>query len=302
MSKRPTLVVLAGPTSIGKTEAAIRLAQALETEIISSDSRQFYREIAIGTAKPTAEEQSEVNHHFVNSLSIFDDYSAGDFERDVLSFLEDFFKQHRTAVMVGGSGLFIKAVTRGFDDLPSDKGVREKLMQRFEQDGIGPLQKELKTRDPEQFRTMDVCNPQRLVRALEVCIVAGKPFSALRQDASSERPFNTLFVGLRAEREALYERINHRVDRMMAEGLEAEARRVYPHRSLNALNTVGYKELFAYFDGEMDRETAIEKIKQHTRNFAKRQLTWFKKNTSIKWFDYSDTDQLIRYVQEQIRS
>lgn len=302
MNERPTLIVIGGPTAIGKTRTAIELAKALHTEIISSDSRQFYRELSIGTAKPTREEQAEVKHHFVDSLSIFDEYSAGDYEREVIAFLEDFFQKRRTAVMVGGSGLFIKAVTRGFDDLPSDIGVRAQLMQQLEREGVAPLQQELKERDPSHYERMDIHNPQRLVRALEVCRISGKPFSALRQDAATDRPFNTLFVGLEAERETLYKRINLRVDKMMAEGLEEEARRVYPHRSLNALNTVGYKELFAYFDGEYDRDMAVEKIKQHTRNFAKRQLTWFRKNTSITWFDYRETNKLISFVKEQIKS
>lgn len=300
MADQPTLIVLAGPTAIGKTAASIRLAQALTTEIISSDSRQFYRELAIGTAKPTAEEQSQVRHHFIDSLSIHDAYSAGDYERDVLNFLNDYFKTHRTIVMTGGSGLFIKAVTKGFDDLPSDIGVRAALMKQLENEGIEVLQNELKERDPKHFGAMDIHNPQRLVRALEVCRISGRPFSAFRQDAAQARPFKTLFVGLTADRDVLYDRINRRVDEMVANGLEAEARSVYAHRELNALNTVGYKEWFAHFDGDLNRETTIEKIKQHTRNFAKRQMTWFRKNTDIHWFAYTAVDDMIAFVREQI--
>lgn len=300
MADQPTLIVLAGPTAIGKTAAAIRLAQALNTEIISSDSRQFYRELSIGTAKPTPEERAAVPHHFIDSLSIHDAYSAGDYERDVLRFLTDYFKDHQTVVMTGGSGLFIKAVTKGFDDLPSDIGVRAALMKQLEDDGIVSLQQELKERDPAHYGAMDIHNPQRLVRALEVCRISERPFSAFRQDAAKARPFNTLFVGLTADREIMYERINRRVDQMVENGLEAEARNVYAHRELNALNTVGYKEWFAHFDGELDRDTTIEKIKQHTRNFAKRQMTWFRKNTDIHWFAYTAVDDMIAFVREQI--
>lgn len=299
MQRRPLVIVLAGPTAIGKTAAAIRLAQRLNTEIISADSRQFFREMNIGTAKPSVEERRAVLHHFVDVRSIHEPYSAGDFERDALTFLNRYFCSRSTVIMTGGSGLYLNAVTRGFDDLPSDLTIREALNLELREKGLSTLQNELHERDPEHFARIDLNNPQRLIRALEVCRITSGTFSALRQDATNERNFRVLWVGLTAPREVIYERINQRVDAMVAEGLVEEAQHLYPFRHLNALNTVGYKELFAHFDGACSLGHAIEHIKQNTRNFAKRQLTWFRKQNDITWFDYLHGDALIDFVVEQ---
>ncbi|WP_306643258.1 tRNA (adenosine(37)-N6)-dimethylallyltransferase MiaA [Sanyastnella coralliicola] len=297
---RPLLIVLAGPTAIGKTAAAIRLAQHFDAEIVSADSRQFYKELSIGTAKQTPEERAQAVHHFVDFLSIEDEYSAGDFERDVIEFLDQYFKEKSVAILTGGSGLYIKAITKGFDELPSDLLIRASLIKKFEEKGIEPLQEELKALDPEHYAAMDIHNPQRLMRALEVCKASGQKYSDLRLTAGKERAFDVLYVGLTAEREVIYDRINQRVDLMMEAGLEAEAKAVFPQRDRNALNTVGYKELFQYFDGELDKETAVEKIKQHTRNFAKRQMTWFRKNTDIQWFDFRASEEMISWIEDAI--
>ena len=297
---RPLLVILVGPTAIGKTKVAIELAKKLDTEIISADSRQFYEETSIGTAKPTIEEREAVVHHFVDFLSIHDEYSAGDFEREVLEQLEESFESNPVMIMTGGSGLFIQAVTHGFDPLPSNPNIREQLNKQFEESGIESLQIALKEKDPEHFAAMDIHNPQRLIRALEVCIASGEKYSKLRKKEVKKRPFDMLMVGLNTDREALYDRINQRVDEMIENGLIEEAEQLKEFKELNALNTVGYKELFRHFDGQSSRQEAIEEIKKNTRNFAKRQLTWFNKNKDIMWFDLKESDQLIDWVMEQI--
>lgn len=299
MPTKPTAIFLVGPTAIGKTATAIRLAKALNTEIISADSRQFYKEMSIGTAKPTAEEQSQVKHHFIDSIGIESIYSAGAYERDVLEFLNGFFKTRPQIVITGGSGLYLDAIAKGLDDLPSDPEIRNLLNRQFQSEGIEGFQEELRRLDPEFFEQIDRYNPQRVIRALEVCRCSGKPYSAFRQDGHKSRQFTPLWLGITADRHVLYERINQRVDVMVEQGLIEEVERLLPYRQLNALNTVGYKELFAYFDGELTRDEAISKIKQHTRNFAKRQMTWFKKHTDIRWFDYNQTQDLIAYASEQ---
>ncbi len=296
---RPLAIFLIGPTAIGKTATAIRLAKALKTEIISADSRQFFTEMSIGTAKPNELERAEVKHHFIDFISIQKTYSAGDFERDALRFLDEFFKTNDRVVITGGSGLYLNALAQGLDELPADPEMRRSLIERFEQNGLSELQEELQKRDPKIVDVIDMQNPQRVIRALEVCLLSDIPFSALRQDAHRQRPFDAIWVGLKADRVVLYQRINQRVDRMVEEGLLDEAKSLYPHRSLNALNTVGYKELFSHFDGSSAKEDAIENIKKNTRNFAKRQLTWFRKNPEIHWFDYLETDRLIDFVREQ---
>lgn len=301
MRTKPLLISLVGPTAIGKTAVSIELSRQLNADIISCDSRQFFKELAIGTAKPTEEERSLAPHHFVDFLSIEDEYSAGDFERDALSLLETYFKENSIAIVTGGSGLYLKALLKGFDDLPSDLGERAVLIAQFNKSGLKPLQDELKEKDPVQFERMDTNNHQRVMRALEVCRITNKPYSSYLTDKTVDRPFELLEIGITAERLTLYERINTRVDVMMEAGLLEEAKAVYPKRALNALNTVGYKELFDFFDGRCSQEEAVEKIKQHTRNFAKRQMTWFKKNTGAKWFDISEKDELIAYAIEQSR-
>jgi tRNA dimethylallyltransferase len=286
-----TLIVIAGPTAVGKTAVAIKLAQQANTEIISADSRQFYREMAIGTAKPTDEELAAAKHHFVNSHSITESFNVGDFEKESLQLLDKLFKTHDTVIMAGGSGLFIQAVINGFDELPvADAGIREKLNRELEEKGIRFLQELLKTADPDYYNQVDLNNPQRLVRALEVFEATGKPFSSYRKAVVNKRPFDCIKIGLDLPREVLYQRINQRVDDMMKQGLLAEVSSLLPYRHLNALNTVGYNELFDYFDGKTDLPTAVELIKQNTRRFAKRQLTWFRKDKEVKWLRGDNLD------------
>src|ERR1700744_1033453 len=281
-----TLIVIAGPTAVGKTAVAIKLAQQLNTEIISADSRQFYREMAIGTAKPTDEELAAARHHFVNSHSITESFNVGDFEKQSLQLLDELFKTHDKVIIAGGSGLFIQAVTQGFDELPvADANIRNSLNKQLSEKGIQFLQEKLKEADPVYYEQVDLNNPQRLIRALEVFDTTGKPFSSYRKATINKRPFQIVKIGLNLPRDILYQRINQRVDTMIDQGLVEEVRSLLPYRHLNALNTVGYSELFDYFDEKTDLNTAIELIKQNTRRFAKRQLTWFRKDQEIKWYD-----------------
>jgi tRNA dimethylallyltransferase len=297
MSDKPkTLIVIAGPTAVGKTAIAIELAAKLCTEIVSADSRQFFREMAIGTAKPTPEELAQAKHYFVDSHSVTDNFSVGDFEKEGLALLDEIFKTHGTAILVGGSGLYIKAICEGFDELPTaTEGVRERLNQEFKDKGITWLREKLRSADPVYYEQVDLNNPQRLIRALEVFESTGKPFSSYRKATTNKRPFKSIKIGLDLPRDVLYQRIDHRVDEMVKQGLVEEVRSLLPHRHLNALNTVGYSELFDYFDGKTDLETAIALIKQNTRRFAKRQLTWFRKDKDIRWFR-PDQDNLINKI------
>ncbi|MBV8389714.1 MAG: tRNA (adenosine(37)-N6)-dimethylallyltransferase MiaA [Mucilaginibacter sp.] len=293
------LIVIAGPTAVGKTATAIKLAQQLKTEIISADSRQFYREMSIGTAKPDAEELSQAKHHFINSHSIAENFTVGDFEKQALQLLDELFKTHDQVIMVGGSGLFIQAITQGFDDLPTaDPAIREQLNQKFAELGIGYLQDKLKAVDPDYYEQVDLNNPQRLIRALEVFEATGKPFSSYRKATINRRSFESIKIGLNLAREILYDRINQRVDMMVEQGLVEEVRSLLAYRHLNALNTVGYSELFDYFDGKTDLDTAISLIKQNTRRFAKRQLTWFRKDNKIKWI-MADDPNLIHVITQE---
>lgn len=300
MSKKQ-LICIVGPTAIGKTSLSIRLASHFKTGIISADSRQFFREMSIGTAAPTAEELAAAPHHFIHHRSIEEDYSVGDFERDSIEKLQGLFKSHDRVILVGGSGLYVDAITKGLDHFPEvDPAIRESLNERLEKTGIGSLQEELKTRDPEYFSAVDQQNPHRLIRALEICIGTGKPYSSFRKENFSKRFFESVFIGLTAPREVVYDRINQRVDKMMEEGLLEEAKQLYPHRELNSLNTVGYKELFRYLEGAITLEQAIEEIKKNTRRFAKRQFTWFKKNEQIMWFDHTTpAEEIITYLENQ---
>jgi tRNA dimethylallyltransferase len=285
--KRKTLLTIVGPTAIGKTRMAIALATHFGTEILSCDSRQFFKELRIGTAVPSAEELAQVPHHFIQHKSIFESYSVGDFERDVIALLDKLFKKHDVVVMVGGSGLYAKAIIDGLDDFPEvDEVIRQELNEAYAQKGIGYLQELLKTLDEVQYNQMDVQNPQRLIRALEVCRASGKPYSSFLQRKEKQRDFTSVQIGLTADRTEVYERINKRVDMMLEEGLLIEAQDMMPYKHLNALQTVGYKELFSFFEGECSFEAAIEAIKMNTRRFAKRQFTWFQKDKRIKWFDY----------------
>lgn len=297
------LICLIGPTAIGKTDLAIKLAQHFATEIISADSRQIFKEMTIGTAKPSPEELSLVKHHFVDSHAISEEFSVGHFEKQGLETLNHIFNTHQTAIMAGGSGLYVKAITQGFDELPLiPASLREQLNARLREYGIAPLQEQLKELDPEYYAAVDVHNPQRVIRALEVCLHSGKKFSEYRIQNQKKRPFKTIKIGLEMQREKLYERINQRVELMMQAGLLKEVKSLFAHRQLNALQTVGYQELFEYLDGTCSMEEAVSQIKQNTRRFAKRQLTWFKKDPEIHWFEAGENRKIIQFIEETIRS
>jgi tRNA dimethylallyltransferase len=289
----PTLLVISGPTAIGKTALAIRLAQTLGSEIISADSRQFFREMSIGTAKPSEAELRAAPHHFINNLSISDEYDAGKFEAEALSLTHKLFKQQDVVIVCGGSGMYIDALCKGFDPLPEvDAVFREKLSALYRTEGISALQKLLLEKDPDYYERIDLQNPHRLIRALEITLSTGRPYSSFRKGIGKHRDFRILRFALNTERKMLYERIDHRVERMMKAGLEEEARKLLAHRNRNALQTVGYKELFEYFDKKIDLAQAIEQIKQNTRRFAKRQLTWFRKDPDTIWLEAADLDIL----------
>jgi tRNA dimethylallyltransferase len=291
------LIVIGGATASGKTRLAIEVARAFKTEILSADSRQFYGEMSIGTAKPTTAELAAAPHHFVGNLSIHDYYSVGDFEREAVAVLDKIFEHNDVAVMVGGTGLFIRAVCEGLDEFPeTPPHIRQYFETLYEQEGIEPLQTLLQTVDPEYFAIVDQQNPMRLTRALAVWKSSGKPFSSFRTQSKKTRDFQPIYLVTDLERPILYDRINKRVDVMMTEGLEEEARRLYPFKQLNALKTVGYQELFDYFDGTLSREEAIDKIKQHSRNYAKRQTTWFRKETHWARFNPLDTEGVVAWV------
>jgi tRNA dimethylallyltransferase len=284
-----TLLIIVGPTASGKTTAAIQLAQQYKTVILSADSRQFYREMSIGTAKPDTDEMAAAKHYFIDSHSITQPFSVGDFEKQGLALLDELFKTHDKIILVGGSGLYIKALCEGFDDIPqADTAIREQLNLDFAEKGIEPLQEELKLADPVYYKEVDLNNPQRIIRALEVFRHTGLPFSSYRKATVNTRPFNILKIGLDLPREVLYNRINQRVNDMVNYGLVDETKSLIAYRHLNALNTVGYSELFDYFDGKTDLNKAIDLIKQNTRRFAKRQLTWFRKDQSIHWLAPAD--------------
>ncbi len=296
------LISVVGPTAIGKTNLAIALAKHYKTEIVSADSRQFFKEMQIGTAVPSKEELAAVPHHFIQHKSIFESYSVGDFEKEALALLSNLFKKHDCVIMVGGSGLYVDAVTKGLDEFPDvDPGIREDLNKELKEKGIVELQNQLKLLDETQYAKIDIENPHRLIRALEVCIGSGLPYSSFLNKKKTKRPFQTITIGLQADRQVIYDRINRRVDIMINEGLLKEARIMYPHRALNALQTVGYKELFNYFDGEWALDFAISEIKKNTRRFAKRQLTWYRKNNKILWFDHDGhTANIFIGIDEQI--
>lgn len=292
-----TLIAIVGPTAVGKTAFSIKLAQAMNTEIISADSRQFYREMNIGTAKPTAEELQKVKHHFINSLSINDAYSVGDYEKDALQCLEQVFQKHDKVLLVGGSGLFVKAVCEGLDTLPpGNSKIREYYENLFREKGLEPLQKELQQKDAVYFKTVDKQNPRRLIRALEVISLSGKPYSYFRKQKPARRNFNIIKIGLNLEKEILHNRIDQRVDEMLASGWLDECKELYPYRNLNSLKTVGYSELFDFIDGKTDWATTINQIKTNTRHYAKRQLTWFKKDKKIQWFSAGEESEIIKYL------
>ena len=290
-----TLIVIAGPTASGKTSFSIKLAKALNTVILSADSRQFYKEMSIGTAAPTEDELSQAKHYFVHHISIDDKYDVADYERDAIQLLDELFKTHDTVVMTGGSGLFIDAVCNGIDAMPDvEPEIREKVEKLYHDEGLHGMQEVLQRLDPDYYAIVDQQNPRRLQRALEVCYQTGKPFSSFRSGNTVKRDFDIKKYAILWDRQQLIERIDKRVDMMMEQGLLNEAKALYPKRDLNALNTVGYKELFAYFDGSCSLKEAVEQIKIHTRQYAKRQMTWLRKDTSYQWVTTDDLEEVIR--------
>ena len=298
--KNNYLLVVGGPTAVGKTAFSIRLAQHYKTEIISADSRQLYQQLNIGTAKPSPEELAAAPHHFIDTLSPEQEYNAGAFERDALALLENLFLERRHVVVTGGSGMYVQALCQGIDEMPQvPSTVREQLNLALEQKGLEPLVEQLKLVDPTYYEQVDRSNPQRVLRALEICLHTGKPYSSFRQQNFKERPFHTIKIGLERPREELYDRIDQRMDAMLTEGLFEEARQLYPYRSLNALQTVGYKEIFDYLDGCYDKEEAVRLLKRNSRRYAKRQLTWFRKDSEFAWFHPDDFDGALAFIEQE---
>ncbi|WP_316822368.1 tRNA (adenosine(37)-N6)-dimethylallyltransferase MiaA [Pedobacter gandavensis] len=292
-----TLIVIVGPTGIGKTTLAIELAKHFSTEIISADSRQFFKEMEIGTAKPSQEELNAAPHHFINSHSIETLFSTGDFEIQALELIQDLFKKQDLLIMVGGSGLYIDALCNGLDDLPdTDLKIREQLKQQLEEEGIEAIKQQLKNHDPEYYEKVDQANPQRMVRGLEFFLSTGEKLSSYQTNSKKQRPFNIVKIGLNMDRTALYQRINDRVDQMMEAGLLEEVKGLQEYRKYNALNTVGYTELFDYLDGNSTLDNAVDKIKQNTRRFAKRQLTWFRRDDNTAWFEPNESKAVILHI------
>jgi tRNA dimethylallyltransferase len=296
-----TLIVIAGPTAVGKTDLAIRLANYFGTEIVSADSRQFFRELTIGTAKPSPAELSSTRHHFINSHSIAEEYDAARYGEEALNTIHRIFENHKTAILCGGSGLYIKAVCEGFDDIPEvPESVRDHLIEQYNVHGIAWLQEQMKIYDPAHFEELDQQNPHRLIRALEVRIGTGSSISAFRKNEKRKHDFEIVKVGLELPREELYRRIDARMDNMVQQGLFEEALQLFPYRDHRALQTVGYQEIFGFMEANYDREEAIRLLKRNSRRYAKRQLTWFKRDLKMKWFSPHDSDGVIRYIQVTI--
>ncbi|MFK5972723.1 MAG: tRNA (adenosine(37)-N6)-dimethylallyltransferase MiaA [Flavobacteriaceae bacterium] len=296
------LISIVGPTAIGKTKLSIALAKHFNTEIISADSRQFYKEMSIGTAVPLPIELAAVPHHFIQHKSIFDTYSVGDFEREALSRLDSLFINNEVVLMVGGSGLYVDAITKGLDKFPQvGPKIRLELNEIFNDKGIKALQDELKDLDKDYYDKVDLGNPHRMIRALEICRGTGRPYSSFLNKGKTKRPFDTITIGINADREIIYDRIDQRVDAMMKQGLLKEAKPLYEHRKMNAMQTVSYKELFKYFEGEWDLDFSISEIKKNSRRFSKRQLTWFKKDATTLWFQHTTTlDKIVQIIQEKL--
>ena len=296
-----TLIVLLGPTGVGKTELSLRVASHVGSPIISADSRQLYKELVIGTAAPTAEQLAHVKHYFVGTLSLTDYYNASQFEEEVLLCLENLFQSTSNVVMTGGSMMYIDAVCNGIDELPTvSQEIRTNLMKRFEVEGLDPIREDLKRLDPQHYNEVDLNNYKRVIHALEICLMTGRPYSELRTNTKKTRPFRIIKIGLTRDREELCDRINARVDQMMRDGLLEEARHVYPYKHLNSLNTVGYKEMFNYLDGEWPLDFAIEKIKRNSRVYARKQMTWFKRDKEINWFHPDNIEGILTFLDEQL--
>ena len=302
-SKKSNLIIIVGPTAVGKTDLCVKLAKAFDTDILSCDSRQFYQQLNIGTAKPTPEEMGSVVHHFVDSHSINEYYSAGDFERDAIKLLEnDIFKRKKVAIMTGGSGLFVKAITDGLDEMPeAPLALREELMQRLEKGELEIMAEELRKLDPEYCETADLQNSQRVVRALEVCLNSGRAFSSFHKKNSIERSFNIIKIGIERPRQQLYERINLRMDLMLKNGLMEEVKGLIDYRNHNALQTVGYKEVFEFLDGNYDFATMVDLLKRNSRRYAKRQMTWFKNQDAFEWFYSTDFEGIKTYILSKLQ-
>lgn len=292
-----TLIVLIGPTGVGKTELSLSIAEHFNTCIVSSDSRQLYADLKIGTAAPTPEQLDRVKHHFVGTLQLTDYYSAAQYEAEVMSKLEELFQKNDVVVLTGGSMMYVDAICKGIDDIPTvDKDTRELMMQKYEMEGLEKLCAELKLLDPEYYQIVDLKNPKRVIHALEICYMTGKTYTSFRTQSTKERPFRIIKIGLTREREELYDRINRRVDEMMKDGLLEEARSVYAYKHLNSLNTVGYKEMFQYMDGEWTLDFAIEKIKQNSRIYSRKQMTWFKRDKDITWFHPDQQKEIMNHI------
>ena len=297
------LYVLLGPTAVGKTALSLKVANILGSPIINCDSRQIYKNLSIGTAAPTDEQLQEIKHYFVKILELKEYYSAAQYEADVIQLLSQLQPSHNNILLSGGSMMYIDAICKGIDDIPTvDSEVREQLKERLQTEGLEPLRSELRLLDPEYYNIVDLKNPKRIVHALEICYTSGKPYSSFRANKKKERPFQIVKIGLRRERSDLFDRINKRVDMMMKEGLLEEAENLYPLRHLNALNTVGYKELFRYLDGTWDLDLAVEKIKKNTRDYAKKQMTWFAHDNDIHWFSPDNEKEIINFISENIQS
>ena len=296
-----TLIVLIGPTGVGKTELSLSIAEHFHTSILSSDSRQLYADLKIGTAAPTPEQLARVPHHFVGTLKLTDYYSAAQYEADVMKKLEELFSLNEVVVLTGGSMMYVDAICKGIDDIPTvDKETRELMLQKYEEEGLDHLCAELKLLDPEYYQIVDLKNPKRVIHALEICYMTGKSYTSFRTQSTKKRPFRIIKIGLTREREELYERINRRVDEMLNAGLLEEVQAVYPYKELNSLNTVGYKELFKYLNGEWTLEFAIEKIKQNSRIYSRKQMTWFKRDNEIHWFHPDQKEEIMNYINEQL--
>lgn len=302
-SKKKFLIIILGPTGIGKTDLTIELAKTFNSEIISCDSRQFYKELNIGTAVPEKEQLEAVKHHFIQNISITDYYNVSNFENDVINFLKTYHKKNKIALMTGGSMMYIDAVCNGIDEMPDiDPDIREFYKEKLKNDGIESLRFELKLVDPEHYNIVDLKNGKRIIRALEVCAQTGKTYTSFRTAPKKERDFEIIKIGLQIEREKLYERINKRVDIMIENGLIDEVKANLKNRNLNALNTVGYKELFAYFDGEYSLEKAIELIKRNTRHYSRRQISWFNRDKEINWFNPNNFEEIKTFIEEKLQS
>ena len=296
-----TLIVLIGPTGVGKTELSLSIAEHFQTCIISSDSRQLYADLKIGTAAPTSEQLKRVPHHFVGTLELTDYYSAAQYETEVMTKLEELFKKNDVVVLTGGSMMYVDAICKGIDDIPTvDKETRETMLRHYEEEGLEKLCSELKLLDPEYYQIVDLKNPKRVIHALEICYMTGKTYTSFRTQSTKKRPFHIIKIGLTRNREELYDRINRRVDEMMEEGLLEEAKGVYPYKHLNSLNTVGYKEMFMYLDGEWTLDFAIEKIKQNSRIYSRKQMTWYRRDEDIRWFHPDEHESIMAYLDSVI--